>query len=843
MSYIPDKISKSNKKSKKTEWGLSSLLGASKQENEEEKELVVDEKTLNTELEIENCDKECNEKDCCKEETVFTRIPIEVEDTKEVEHVKDAKEEQEEEEKKVEESDRCYVKQDENGNWNATIVPVKEEVEENQPLENQPLEKVEPKIEEKAEVRLDLSEDPGVYTIENYVTDEECEHMKNLAIPNLERSVVSDGKGGYKSPGRTSKTAWINHDHDEITTRIGNKIANLVGIPIERSEKFQVVYYGETHEYRSHYDSWEHDNSEKTLRCMKYGGQRLLTALVYLNTPEEGGSTAFPRMKKEVKAEKGKLLVFENVYKNTVNKHHLSEHAGMPVIKGEKYIFNLWFRECPRTMLYKDFNPSYYEMKGVPDLPTKILDKTELKRIDTEKGIYKKESFLEEGEVELIMGEAKFSTSKFPGAWVKKENHPKLVKRLESLLEVDSEFFENMNVIKYSKSQVHGPFNDSYDMLLESSKKYTSRLGNRVQTISICLKGALKYSFDKIKTETYMKEGTLIFYDNVMKTHQRDENMVHTIRHLGNQDVYLMNVYVREKSLIGKPIIKTVFELDVDEINKSVEENKLETLPEELLLAENIKIETSEVKLPPEDHIASYETTLKMFADGNIDKSWGGYKSFKYAFRGDFDYFKEKVLKIKELRENGGGLRPEHLEKEYEFDEFHPVVVEKSIGDEMIQLVKTYYREQIEGGVFILGDRQAHRYRQHNEQLSRFLHYEILPVIEKITKKKLRPTYTYLSSYINGSDLPAHTDRPDCEFTVSYLAGKDADWPIYAHLEKQPVKNKGRYDFTPPKSECVELNSDEGGFIIFQGTDHIHFREAYTGGFYDILLLHYRIDE
>ena len=31
--------------------------------------------------------------------------------------------------------------------------------------------------------------------------------MKNLAIPNLERSVVSDGKGGYKSPGRTSKTA------------------------------------------------------------------------------------------------------------------------------------------------------------------------------------------------------------------------------------------------------------------------------------------------------------------------------------------------------------------------------------------------------------------------------------------------------------------------------------------------------------------------------------------------------------------------------------------------------------------------------------------------------------
>ena len=102
--------------------------------------------------------------------------------------------------------------------------------------------------------------------------------------------------------------------------------------------------------------------------------------------------------------------------------------------------------------------------------------------------------------------------------------------------------------------------------------------------------------------------------------------------------------------MIGKPIIKTVFELDADEINKSVEENKLETLPEEILTAENIKLETSEVKLPPEDHMASYETTLKMFGEGKIDRSWGGYKSFKYAFRGDFDYFKEKVLKIKELR-------------------------------------------------------------------------------------------------------------------------------------------------------------------------------------------------
>ena len=33
----------------------------------------------------------------------------------------------------------------------------------------------------------------------------------------------------------------------------------------------------------------------------------------------------------------------------------------MPVIEGEKYMFNLWFRECERNRLYSDYNPEYYK--------------------------------------------------------------------------------------------------------------------------------------------------------------------------------------------------------------------------------------------------------------------------------------------------------------------------------------------------------------------------------------------------------------------------------------------------------------------------------------------------
>ena len=122
------------------------------------------------------------------------------------------------------------------------------------------------------------------------------------------------------------------------------------------------------------------------------------------------------------------------------------------------------------------------------------------------------------------------------------------------------------------------------------------------------------------------------------------------------------------------------------------------------------------------------------------------------------------------------------------------------------------------------------------------MHYEVLPLIEHVLNKKLEPTYTYLSAYVNGADLPAHTDRPDCEYTVSFIVDKPENkrWPIYLHKVKQPIKHKGRYDFTPPKEECIEVDCNPGGLMMFSGTDHIHFREKLEFEYYNIVLLHYR---
>jgi len=173
--------------------------------------------------------------------------------------------------------------------------------------------------------------------------------------------------------------------------------------------------------------------------------------------------------------------------------------------------------------------------------------------------------------------------------------------------------------------------------------------------------------------------------------------------------------------------------------------------------------------------------------------------------------------------------------------EFFLLKVDDVIVPGAIDIFKRYYKDTIAQQIWQFGDRQANRYKSHNEPMSRFLHYELLPFIEKITGKVLKPSYTYLSAYVKGAHLPPHTDREDCEYTVSFIMDKPegSTWNIYIHKIKQPVKYKGRYPENPPKDECCAVDCNAGGLMIFQGTDRIHYRDELEQDFYNIVLLHY----
>lgn len=729
---------------------------------------------------------------------------------------------------------------------------------------------------------LVLCEEPKVYTIDDFITEEECNHMINISKDSMKISLVSDGKNGVVSTGRTSKNAWIQHDFDEITKRIGTKIAHQVNMPLVNAEAFQVIYYDVGCEYRNHYDSWDHDDSEKTLRCMKFGGARLKTALVYLNEVEEGGSTKLNRVNVDVSAKKGKLLVFENTYPGTNIKHPLSEHAGMPVIKGEKYAFNLWFKESNSKKLYSEFNPEYY-IKKVTDvfnntvqleLPNNNtvqninkykqinqLNYTFIK-ISNKKNIYACESFISSNDCNKIIKLCDFTktTGKYTNCWVNKTAVPDLIRKIESHTKIDSRFFENINIFRYTAGQSHGPFVEAYDTSSDSGKKNTEKIGQRIYTMSIPLNNIIDFNFNNINEKYMYHPGTIVIYDNIIydSLNIRDSDLYHTLTNNNNTDTYVLNIYVRERDLNGKNMAMEVTSITTNNQSISSVDNKSQ-----------LSTNSSDVSVsPPENYKETFEQVLTTFENNEIKSNWRGLKSFDYTFKGDFEYFKKCVLKFIDIRKSEKvssvfeisnetkdtvvdittnnythtNLNTENLNRSYTFDEFNPAIVENVLNNDTLAMLKEYYKTTISQGVFVLGDKQSQRFKAHNEPMSRILHYEILPLIERIVGKALMPTYTYLSAYIKGSDLPAHTDRADCEYTVSFLINKpdDSNWPIYLHKVKQPVKYKGRSDFTPSKDECFEIDCNAGGLMMFSGTDHIHFRENLPDDFYHIVLLHYR---
>ena len=593
-----------------------------------------------------------------------------------------------------------------------------------------------------------LIQNPSIYSKNNFISEEECNHIINISKNKIKQSLVSGPNSGIKSEGRTSKNCWINHNNDNIIQNISIKISKEVNIPIENAEKFQIIYYDENQKYNRHYDSWLFDNTESSIRNTKYGGQRILTALVYLNDVTLGGETKFTKLNYSIYPEKGKLLVFSNVIKNTNIRNFYSEHSGMPVIKGEKWAFNLWFRE---QNINKLFIYPYINYK-----------------IENNDIIHIKQKFLNNNEIINILNYCNFNDINKSSIWI---NHDNIIKKIANELNYDTNYFEKMCITRYKSNINHNYHLDAY----KSDSEYLNKFGQRLTTITIFFTNT-KIHFKNLNLNYNFTSGDLIYYNNCLNNSNiRNENMIKNYTNMNELDMIILNIYIREKSKIIDNIYQKKFINFKYNINTPI----------------NIVYNT-------------------------LDKI----KIFKYQF--DF-------------------LQKNNFNKTYKIDEFNPLILDNIINVNIFNIIKEYFNNSIKNNYFQFGDKQSNRYKITNEIITRLLHFEFLPLINKIVGKELYPTYTYFSGYTKNSDLPPHTDRAECEFTCSFILSKpnNARWNIYYHKIKQKEKFKGRYYFIPPKNECFALDCNENSFMIFNGTDHIHYRDKLEYDYYNIILLHY----
>tara|TARA_B100001248_G_C27192177_1_gene367250 strand:+ start:58 stop:672 length:615 start_codon:yes stop_codon:yes gene_type:complete len=199
-----------------------------------------------------------------------------------------------------------------------------------------------------------ICNDPYIYTIDDFLSEKECKFIINVSKDNLKLAGVSTKERQTESErklykGRTNKSYWMPLDKYPETLNIAKKIAERIGCNYRFFESFQVIHYDENEEYKYHYDAYNKEETEKYEKYCGERGNRIRTVLVYLNDVIEGGGTGFDSLSEYdepviVEPKMGKMVVFTNVNDDgSLNKK--SRHAGLPVIKGEKWAFNLWLRE------------------------------------------------------------------------------------------------------------------------------------------------------------------------------------------------------------------------------------------------------------------------------------------------------------------------------------------------------------------------------------------------------------------------------------------------------------------------------------------------------------------
>ncbi|KAH1231415.1 Prolyl 4-hydroxylase 1 [Glycine max] len=163
-----------------------------------------------------------------------------------------------------------------------------------------------------------LNWSPRIILLHNFLSMEECDYLRALALPRLHISTVVDTKTGkgIKSDVRTSSGMFLN----------------------SKERKYPMVQFN-----------------------LKRGGQRIATMLMYLSDNIEGGETYFPlagsgecscggKLVKglSVKPIKGNAVLFWSMGLDGQSDPN-SVHGGCEVISGEKWSATKWLRQTTHT--------------------------------------------------------------------------------------------------------------------------------------------------------------------------------------------------------------------------------------------------------------------------------------------------------------------------------------------------------------------------------------------------------------------------------------------------------------------------------------------------------------
>lgn len=152
----------------------------------------------------------------------------------------------------------------------------------------------------------------------------------------------------------------------------------------------------------------------------------------------------------------------------------------------------------------------------------------------------------------------------------------------------------------------------------------------------------------------------------------------------------------------------------------------------------------------------------------------------------------------------------------------------------LLGALRRYYRSRIRQGAFQLGDGQSpRRYAAHDEPVARYFHHQLTGFVSRVAGVRVKPSYTYFISYQDGAELLKHTDRAQCEYSITLLLDhspepiRESPWPISLH----------------PHTGLATIYQAVGDALIYRGHQIPHSRTRLMSGATSTSLLFHYVDE
>jgi hypothetical protein len=193
-----------------------------------------------------------------------------------------------------------------------------------------------------------LSDAPRLRLFRGFAQPDECRWLIDRLRPKLHPAVVWDLDSGESvvDPYRSNSAADLPLlDMDVVIALLKARISAATRLPEFIFELPQIMRYAVGEEFRLHHDFLD---PEKPGFAEDFAqrGQRMGTFLIYLNDDFEGGETEFPKAGISFRGAIGDGLFFANVTRDG-RPDPLTQHAGRPPTRGEKWILSQWIRERP----------------------------------------------------------------------------------------------------------------------------------------------------------------------------------------------------------------------------------------------------------------------------------------------------------------------------------------------------------------------------------------------------------------------------------------------------------------------------------------------------------------